>query len=68
MEARIASVQKLRQFEANLPEDLSEKAQNTRKREFLSKNKTRVLGMPRIGKFVNQLRPEVRLRMHRSKN
>ena len=58
MEMRTSNTEKVNNFIASLPPNLSEKNKNSRKLQFMAENGIRQLGLPRIGHFADKLRPE----------
>ena len=58
MEMRTSNTEKVNNFIASLPPNLSEKDKNSRKLQFMTENGIRQLGLPRIGHFADKLRPE----------
>ena len=58
MEMRTSNTEKVNNFIASLPPNLSEKNKNSRKLQFMTENGIRQLGLPRIGHFADKLRPE----------
>ena len=58
MTKRISLIEKVSKFIASLPPNISEQSKNSRKLQFMAENGIRQLGHPRIGVFVDRLRPE----------
>ena len=55
MEMRTSNTEKVNNFIASLPPNLSEKKKNSRKLQFMAENGIRQLGLPRIGHFADKL-------------
>lgn len=58
MELRTSRMEKVNQFLASLPQEMSEKNRHVKKLQFMAENGIRQLGSPRIGHFADRLRPE----------
>ena len=58
MKKRISLIEKVSKFIASLPPNISEQSKNSQKLQFMAENGIRQLGHPRIGVFVDRLRPE----------
>lgn len=58
MELRTSHMEKVNQFLASLPQEMSEKNRHVKKLQFMAENGIRQLGSPRIGDFADRLRPE----------
>ena len=57
---RLLNLKKLSEFSKSLGKDLSAAEKKIRKREFMVSTGVRQMGLPRIGKYAEKLRPEVR--------
>ena len=58
MEMRTFNTEKINNFIASLPQNLSEKNKNSRKLQFMAENGIRQFGLSRIGHLADKLRPE----------